>query len=100
MTVCFVQLAPRDVIWSAVLDEIKELLGAKRESARGPGGLPYSVYRCADCIGAKFLFAACQATLQGAALKASVLAERFSFLKLLRSTPRACLSSRQNLLDG
>ena len=35
MIVCFMQQAPRDVIWSAVLDEVEELLASKRESARG-----------------------------------------------------------------
>ena len=45
-----------------------ELLASKRESASGPDGLHYSMYRCAGCIGAKFLFAAYQSTVQAAAL--------------------------------
>ena len=44
-----------------------ELLASKRESASGPDGLHYSIYRCAGCIGAKFLFAAYQSTVQAAA---------------------------------
>ena len=53
--------AQMTVCLSAVLDDVEELLASKRESARGPGGLPSSVYRCAGCIGAKLLCAACQA---------------------------------------
>ena len=39
-------------------EEFEELLAAKRESAPGPDGLPYSVHRCAGKYGSKFLFVA------------------------------------------
>ena len=64
----FVQPAPHDMKWAVGLDEFEELLASKRESAPGPDGLPYSVYRSAGGTGAKFLSAAYQATLQGTAL--------------------------------
>ena len=64
----FVQSAPRDLNWTTSLEELEELLASKRESALGPDGLPYIVYRSAGEIGAKLLLAAWQATLQGAAL--------------------------------
>ena len=60
----FVQRAPLALNWTIGLVELEELLASKRESATGPDGLPYSVYRSAGGIGAKFLFAANQASLQ------------------------------------
>ena len=56
------ELAPPELICNFRLDEFeerrKELLASKRESAPGPDGLPYGLYRSAGGIGAKFLFAA------------------------------------------
>ena len=56
----FVQTLLRDKNCFIHFDEFEKLLASKRESAPGPDGLPNSVYRCAGCIGAKFVFAACQ----------------------------------------
>ena len=53
-----VQLAPPDLIWNIGSDRFEEHLASKRESAPGPDGLPYSVYRSAGGIGSKFLIAA------------------------------------------
>ena len=69
-TLAFVQPAPPDLRWNIRLDEFEELLASKRESASGPDGLPNSVNRSGGGIGAKILFAAYQACLQGAALPA------------------------------
>ena len=63
----FVQLAPLDLNWTVGLDEFEELLASERESAPGPDGLPYSVYRSAGGFGAQFSLR-CQACLQRAAL--------------------------------
>ena len=61
-------------------DEFEELLASKRESAPGPDGSPYSVYRFAGGIGAKFLFDAYQAILQASALPAGFGACRTVFI--------------------
>ena len=90
------QTALRDLTWSIDLDEFEELLVSKRESAPVPDWLPHGVSRSAGCIGAKCLFAANQAALQGAALLEGFGASR-TVLKLARSTPRAYLSVRLNL---
>ena len=49
------QPVPRNLTWSIDLHEIFKLIASMRESAPGPDGLPYSVYSCAGCLGAKFL---------------------------------------------
>ena len=68
MILSCVQPAHPDLNWSFQLDEFEELLASKRESAPGPDELPCSVHRSADGMGTKFLFAAFQAALRGAAL--------------------------------
>ena len=55
LMLAFVQPAPNDLNWNIGLDEFEELLASKRESAPGPDGLPYSVYRSAGGVGTKFL---------------------------------------------
>ena len=40
----------------------------KKDSAPGPDGIPYDVYRCAGGLGSKFLFRACQAELEGSTI--------------------------------
>ena len=56
--------------WNVGLDKFKELLASKHESALGPDGLPKK----------KFLFAAYQAILQGAALPAGFDTSRTVFI--------------------
>ena len=76
----FVQLALRELIRSIGLDEFEEQFASKRDSAPGPDGLPNSVCRGAGGSGAKFLFAAYQATLQGEALPYGFGASRTVFV--------------------
>ena len=68
MMLSFVRPALHDMKWAIGLDDFEELLASKRESAPRPHGLPYSVHRSARGIGARFLFAAYRAALQGSAL--------------------------------
>ena len=80
-----VQPSPPDVRWSIELGEFQVLLASKRESAPGADGLPSSVYSSAGGIGAKVLFAAYQACLQGTALPAGFGASRTVFNPTLRA---------------
>ena len=60
----FVQQAPDDITWTLDKAEFDGLLASKKESARGPDGIPYGLYRCAGGLGSKFLFHAYQAVLE------------------------------------
>ena len=42
-----------------------DVLALKKDSAHGPDGIPYGVYRCAGGFGSKFLYRAYQAVLEG-----------------------------------
>ena len=58
----------------------KKFSPSKRESGPGPDGFPYSVYRSAGGIDARFPFAAYQACLQGAALSTGFGVSRTVFI--------------------
>ena len=64
-TLRFVQQAPNDINWTIDRAEFDDLLASKKDSAPGPDGIPYGVYRCAGGLGSKFLFNAYQAVLEG-----------------------------------
>ena len=80
LALAVVQPATHDLNWTIGLDEFQDHLASKRESAPGPDGLPLSVYGSARGLGAKFLFAAYQAILQGMALSAGFGAGRTVFI--------------------
>ena len=61
----FVQQAPDDINWALDQAEFDDLFASKKDSAPGPDGIPYGVYRCAGGLGSKFLFRAYQAVLEG-----------------------------------
>ena len=75
-----VQDAPPDLRWNISLDKFEEVLVSKRESAPGPDSLLCSFFRSACGIGARFLFVANQACLQGAALPIGFCASRIVFI--------------------
>ena len=52
----YVQKAPDDIRWEIDKNEFDELMAAKKESAPGPDGIPYSLYRCAGGLGSQVLF--------------------------------------------
>ena len=54
----FVQQAPDDINWTIDQAQFDDLLALKNDSAPGPDGIPYGVYRCAGGRGSKFLFRA------------------------------------------
>ena len=60
-----VQQAPDDIPWTLVQAEFDDLLASKEDSAPGPDGILYGVYRCAGGLGSKFLFHAYLAVLEG-----------------------------------
>ena len=43
----YVQQAPGDISWTVDQAQFDELLSLKKDSAPGPDGIPYGVYRCA-----------------------------------------------------
>ena len=51
----YVQKAPDDIRWEIDRNEFDELLATKKESAPGPDGIPFRVYRCAGGLGSQFL---------------------------------------------
>ena len=50
----FVVPALREMNWAIEFSALEEMLASKRESAPGPDWFPYSVYRSAGGVGAKF----------------------------------------------
>ena len=64
----FVQQAPDDINWALDQAEFDDLLALKKDSAPGPDGIPYGVYRCAGGLGSKFLFRAYKAALEGSTI--------------------------------
>ena len=60
----YVQHPPDDISWTIDQAECDELLALKKDSAPGPAGIPYRVYRCAGGLGSKFLFHAYKAVLE------------------------------------
>ena len=63
----FVVPALREMNWCIQFSALEEMLASKRESAPGPDGLPYSVYRSAGGVGAEFPCATSEAVLMEAA---------------------------------
>ena len=61
----YVQKAPDDVRWEIDRNELNELLATKKESAPGPYGIPYSLYRCAGRLGSFLKEKAYQQKLAG-----------------------------------
>ena len=61
----YVQQAPDDKCWTIPKAEFDDLLALKKDSAPGPDGTPYGVYRYAGGLGSKFLRRAYQAVLEG-----------------------------------
>ena len=61
----YVQKAPDDIRWELDKNEFDELMATKKESAPGPGGIPYSFYRCARGLGWQVLFNAYKHVLEG-----------------------------------
>ena len=64
----FVQQAPDGINCAIDQAEFDDLLALKKDSAPGPDGIPYGVYRCAGGLGSKFPFRAYQAVLEGSAI--------------------------------
>ena len=59
------QQAPDGINWTIDQAEFDDLLALKKDSAPGPDGIPYGVYRCAGGLGSKFLYRAYQAVFEG-----------------------------------
>ena len=76
----YVQKAPDDFRWEIDSDELNELMATEKESALGPGGNPYSLYRCAGGLGLQFLFNAYEHSLEGDTISALSTENRTVFL--------------------
>ena len=61
----FVRQPPDDINWTVDQAEFDDLLALKKDSASGPDGIPYVVYRCAGGLGSKLFYRAYQAVLEG-----------------------------------
>ena len=64
----FVQKAPDDICGTIDTIEFDDLVALKKDSAPGPDGIPYGVYRCAGGLGSKFLVHVYQAVLEGSTI--------------------------------
>ena len=64
----YVQQAPDHINWTLDQAEFDDLLASKKDSAPGPDGIPYSIYRCAGGLGSQFLFDTYRALLEGGAV--------------------------------
>ena len=79
----FVQQAPDDINWALDQAEFDDLLASKKDSAPGPDGTPYGIYRCAGGLGSKFLFHAHQAVLEGRDIPDCFAESRTVFIRTL-----------------
>ena len=80
----FVQQALDDINWTIDQAELDDLLASQKDSAPGPDGIPYGVYRCAGGLGSNFLFNAYQAVLEGSSIGPS-LSLRLLMERIIRS---------------
>ena len=80
----FVQQAPDDINWTIFRAEFDDLLASQKDSAPGPDGIPYGVYRCAGGLGSKFLFRSYKAVLEGSSIGPS-LSLRLLMERIIRS---------------
>ena len=65
ITLGYVQRALGDIQWTFCKEQFGEMRAAKKKSAFGTDGLPYSVRQCAGEIGSQLLFAANTQLLDG-----------------------------------
>ena len=83
----YVQKAPVDIRWEIDRNEFDEIRVTKKESAPGPGGIPYSLYRCAGGSGSHFLFNAYKHVIEGGPVPRNLLrGELFLFPSPVMST--------------
>ena len=75
-----VQKAPDDIRWEIDRNEFDELMATKKESAPGPDGIPYSLYRCAGGLDSTILLKASQQKLAGGPVPSQFAASRTVFI--------------------
>ena len=76
----YVQKAPDDIRWEIDRNEFDELMAAKKESAPGPDGIPYSLYICAGGLCSQFLFNAYKHVLESGTVPALFAESRTVFI--------------------
>ena len=76
----YVQKAPDDIRWEIDRNKFDELQATKKESAPGPDGIPYSLYRCAGGLGSQFLYKAYKHVIEGGPVPAQFAASRTVFI--------------------
>ena len=64
----YVQHPLDDINWTIDQAEFDDLFALEKDSAPGPDGIPYGVYRCAGGLGSKILFNAYKAVLEGSTI--------------------------------
>ena len=58
----------KDIPWEIDKREFDGMIARKKESAPGPDGIPYRIYRCVGGLGSHFLFNAYERVLEGGAV--------------------------------
>ena len=76
----YVHKAPDDIQWKIDRHEFDEMMVTKWESAPGPDGIPYSIYRCAAGLSSQFLFNVYKRVLEGGVVPAHIAASRTVFI--------------------
>ena len=76
----YVQRAPDSICWENDRNEFDELSAIKKESAPGPEGIPFGLYRCAGGLGSRFLHNVCKHVLEGGVVPALFAESRTVFI--------------------
>ena len=77
-----VQKAPDDIRCEIDRNEFDEVMAAKKESAPGPDGIPYSLYRCAGGLDSQFLYKSYKHVIEGGPIPALFAASRTVFTSI------------------
>ena len=72
--------APEDFQGTFDKQEFDEMTATKKESAPGPDGIPYGIYRCAGGLGSRFLFSAYESVVEGGSVPTHSAASRTVFI--------------------
>ena len=75
-----VQDAPEDFQWTIDKEEFDEMIATKKESARGPDGIPFGIYRCTGGLVSRCLCNAQRIVVEGGCVSTRFAASRTAFI--------------------
>ena len=78
-----VQEAPEDFQWTIDKEEFDEMIATKKESARGPDGIPFGIYRRAGGLVSRCLCNAQRIVVEGGSVPIRFAASRTVFIPKL-----------------